>query len=127
MKSDNDPPIARNSDTITSHLAGDKHTESGKRDSWSMRIFGWMDENCIATDDESLTGREISASSGIDNEQMHKRLSDLEKNGFVVKVHIRECRVTGEKAWTWKIRTDYSEKEEVLAELLGNAEQGELF
>ena len=52
---------------------------------------------------EPLTPREIAEKTGFDFEMIHKRLPDLEREGYVRRAHKRRCEVTGMKVQTWAI------------------------
>jgi hypothetical protein len=57
-----------------------------------------------------MTGREICDAAG--QEGLWKRLSEMEKVGWVVRVGKRECTVTGKTSNIWRLKT----AEEVAAE-----------
>ncbi len=48
-----------------------------------------------------VTGRELSERAGL--EGAWKRLSELEKLGFVQRVGTRKCFVTGKRATAWRL------------------------
>jgi len=88
-------PNFRATDPITSELAGKEHTKSGKRQSDCQRIAE------LVSAYQGRTSRELSKLSGIENEVIHKRLSEI---SIVSKGAKRKCDVTGRVAYTWFVR-----------------------
>ena len=109
-----DPILARTGDPVTSHLAADRLVESGKWRSQKALVLGWMRDHSIIDDTRSLTAHEIAAFSNIAHPVCHKRLPDLEKEFWVAKAVKRDCGVTGELCWTWRVVGE-SERLELLA------------
>ena len=62
---------------------------------------------------EGWTAREMEEQYN-DND-MHKRLSELVQDGYIERGDSRPCRVTGKKSYTWKIIDKGREKLEELA------------
>jgi hypothetical protein len=106
MWDDSDPPLARQGDPGTSHLAGERLKESGKWQSQKMLVLRWMTNHWIVDERRSLTASELADVSGIRHPVCHKRLPDLRKDGLVCCSVKRECRITGEQAWTWRVTSD---------------------
>lgn len=106
MEFDNEEPLARNSDDESSHLAGDKLTTSGKRNSQKTRVVKWMAANNVTTIEAGLTSAEIAQYSGIDRYVVARRLPDLMQDGYVVKCLLRTCKATGNEAMTWRLVTE---------------------
>jgi hypothetical protein len=100
----NEEPLARTEHPETSHLAGEKLTNSGKRDSWKHRLLVWMIEHSINTPEAARTAHELARDSGLPHTSWHKRLPDLSRDGFVMKWKRKTCSVTGEDAWTWVVK-----------------------
>jgi hypothetical protein len=101
-----DPPLARKEDPGTSHIAADRLKESGKWGTQKMQVLAWMRNHWIVDADTSLTANELAQESGIRHPVCHKRLPDLRKDGLVCMAMQRECRVTGEQAWTWRVTSE---------------------
>lgn len=60
--------------------------------------------NLLRAATEPMTANEITAalkSATEVNVSYHKRLSELERGGFIARCPVRECRVTGRTANTW--------------------------
>jgi len=109
-----DPPLARAFDPETSHLAGERLKESGKWQSQKQMVLAWMREHRIVDAASSLTSNELARLSGIRHPTCHKRLPDLRKDGLVTTAVQRECQVTGEQAWTWRVTSDEERGDETL-------------
>lgn len=108
------PPLARRGDPDTSHIAGEKLQDSGRWETQKHWVAAAMSEHKLISDDSSLTAHEFSRLSGIPHPTCHKRLPDLRKDGIVRMVWKRECRVTGEEAYTWRLNSE-SERDEYRA------------
>ncbi len=91
----NNEPIARNVDPITSKLSEDSLTKSGLRDRQKLMVLEIVKKN------PGLTSRELAHVSKVNNEVLHKRLPDLRADDLVENGEIRICAVTGHKALTW--------------------------
>jgi hypothetical protein len=113
---DDGPKLARAGDPVTSHIAADRLVESGKWRGQKGLVLTWMRENKIVDEATSLTANEMAKKSGIRHPTCHKRLPDLEAAGWVVKCVKRDCKVTGELCWTWRLTTA-EERTELLARL----------
>src|SRR5215467_1496407 len=100
-----EPPLARAGDPVTSHIAAERLKDSGKWRGQKGLVLTWMRENRIVDEKSSLTANEVARASGIRHPVCHKRLPDLEEVGLVVKCVKRNCKVTGELCWTWRLRS----------------------
>jgi xanthine dehydrogenase iron-sulfur cluster and FAD-binding subunit A len=85
-------PHSRNSDPITSHLAGDEITKSGKRQTQINKV------NHMVRLHEGLTSAELAESNKADRYMVARRLADSLE---VKKGEPRICAVSGRKAVTW--------------------------
>ena len=92
-------PAARQRDPEPSHVAAEKITESGARQTHCERILqavrdlakeGW----------KGVTGKEIAAKCGLDFVAVMRRLNDLRNSGELVKGAERVCRVDGKTSLT---------------------------
>jgi len=93
-------PIARSSDPISSHLAAEEMTNSGKRGA-QQRISADTVKRF-----PGHTSLELSKLCGLDRYQLARRLSEIE-NLSVEKGPLRCCKISGRKAMTWyPIRKD---------------------
>ena len=88
-------PAARNSDPITSHLAAEVITRSGKRN--LQRI-----QTALAVQAQpGHTSSELSWLLELDRYMIARRLSECVTAGVVRKGPKRTCGVSGLKALTW--------------------------
>jgi hypothetical protein len=101
----NTEPLARDSDLNTSHLAGARYTTSGKRNSWKSVILTWLREHHVYDKKGGLTANELAFVTDFPHPTCHKRLPDLEHDGYVTKTVQRECQITHEQAWAWRALT----------------------
>lgn len=93
------PSLARNSDPISSHLAAEETITSGRRDSQKRDILKFL-----KTYSEPVTSMELAHRSGMDRYIVARRLPDLEKDYKVERGPMRECRISGRMAITWRAR-----------------------
>lgn len=90
-------PTVRSTDRAASHIAAHSIVKDGSRSKWKQVCLEAVKAY------PGLTSRELAARSGIDNETMHKRLPDLERDGLVVYSEtLRRCAVSGKVAGTWR-------------------------
>lgn len=94
----NAEPLAAAADPSTSHEAAAKLTKSGARDSQKVAVLTALERARGA-----MTSFELAESSGLDRYVVARRLPDLGRDGFVEKSDPRECRITGNRAVTWKV------------------------
>lgn len=85
---------ARSTDPITSHLAGEEVTKSGRRAKQQNAVFD------LVTYNPGHTASELSEFSNLDRYQIQRRLSDMD-GVRVRKGEPHECKVTGRLAVTW--------------------------
>lgn len=88
-------PLARRTDPITSHLAAKKHRDSGKADCHAAIVLAEVRKI------PGETSAELAQWSGLDRHEAARRLSDLERKGFVKKGDKRICRLRGSLMVTW--------------------------
>jgi len=96
MKFPNSEPLAASGDPITSQLAGDSITASGKRDSDKLRVL-----NALRTYKMPVTSAELAADHGLDRYMVARRLPDLREDGLAEQLSARKCKVNGRLAVTW--------------------------
>lgn len=101
----NSEPLARNTDPNTSHIAAQRYTKSGRRDSWKKRILQWLREHHVHAEDGGLTAHELAVITDFPHPTIHKRLPDLKRDGLVTKTVQRMCQITHEQAWAWRALT----------------------
>lgn len=94
--------LARNSDPLSSHLAAEEVTASGRRDSQKREILDWLRHHHHLRG--AVTSMELAHSAGIDRYVVARRLSDLEHDGLVVRGPMRVCATSGRMAITWRAR-----------------------
>lgn len=88
-------PAARASDPVTSHLAAEEHTRSGKR--------GHQQSQAAAAV-KALPGRtsfELALATDICRFVLARRLPECVTGGSVLKGAPKHCSVTGKLAVTW--------------------------
>lgn len=89
-------PSSRRNDPDTSKKADKEITSDGSRaavlNECLVALMMYPDH----------TSQEIAKKSGIPNETMHKRLSDLKTIGAAEVVTSRRCEVTGKTASVWR-------------------------
>jgi hypothetical protein len=90
-------PLARDSDPISSHEAGDEVTESGRREAQMDRILIQLKAHPDSTSHELKKGL-----PGLNEVQICKRLNDLKWCGLAAKSGIRLCRVSKRRIQTWR-------------------------
>ncbi len=88
--------IAANVDPVTSHLAAADITHSGLRASQKRAVLNAVERF------PGRTSAELADAADLDRYLVARRLPDLKHDGFVEQGEIRNCRVTGRKAVTWK-------------------------
>lgn len=89
------PPIARNTDDVTSHLAAVAHTDSGKRGRHCAIVLRAIRMH------PGETSHELSARCGLERHEVARRCPDLLATGLVRKGAKRPCDMTGNLAVTW--------------------------
>jgi hypothetical protein len=90
-------PLARSSDPLSSHLAADEFTRSGRRGAQKRALLSWL-----RGQSQPMTSAEIALASGMDRHGVARRLPDCERDGSVVRCGMRECRVNRGPALTWR-------------------------
>lgn len=85
-------PHARNTDPITSHLAGDEVTQSGRRQSQINKVTAMVRAR------EGLTSAELAKANEADRYMVARRLPDALA---VMKGDPRQCNISGRLAVTW--------------------------
>ena len=92
-------PLARDSDPISSHEAGDELTQSGRRKAQMERILFALRSHPGSTTHELKKGL-----PGLDEVKICKRLNDLKESGLAEKTGIRLCRVSRRRIQTWRAK-----------------------
>ena len=87
-------PHSKNTDPITSHLAGDKITKTGKRQRQVELVAGLVQEN------PNKTSAELAALSGYDRAMIARRLPDAEGT-YIERGEKRICTVKNTLGQTW--------------------------
>lgn len=88
-------PAARATDPITSHLAAEDVTRSGKRVQQQHQAAAAVRAK------PGMTSFELAIACGLDRHMLGRRLPECAKGGAVTKGDLRECGITGHKALTW--------------------------
>lgn len=88
-------PAARVTDPITSHLAAEDVTRSGKR------VHQQRQAVAAVRAKPGMTSFELSLACGLDRYMLGRRLPEAEKGGAVSKGDARACKITGRLAVTW--------------------------
>ena len=91
-------PRARKNDPITSHLAADEQTSSGKATTNMLRIALCVHRN------EGHTSRELAGLSAMERVEVSRRLADAEQAGWLEKGLPRRCEIGRRKMVTWYAR-----------------------
>ena len=85
--------LARRSDPETSHAAAKRlHGKLSRRFNQAVALIAAHPDH---------TGRELNHLGGFD---CHKRLADLERDGYIFRSGRRECECTGFEADTWRVK-----------------------
>jgi hypothetical protein len=92
----NQQVLAATGDPVTSLLAAEHFTTSGKRSEKKRAMLHFL-----LTQSEPLTSFEIAVAMGWDRHDVAKRLPDLRADGFAMNGPLRPCRITGKAALTW--------------------------
>lgn len=92
----NRAPIAANVDPLSSHLAAQEITRSGRRGAQKRAVL----EALKAAPER--TSAELARFAGLDRYAVARRLPDLAHDGFAEQGPMRKCRITGRPAVTWK-------------------------
>jgi hypothetical protein len=87
-------PIARRSDSLSSHLAARNVTESGKRQSHLEQIIDAVRRR------PGCTAGELAQFTKLSHVQIDRRTGDLRLSGRVTFGEIRTCRVFGRQMQT---------------------------
>lgn len=86
-------PNARESDPVTSHLAGDYVTDSGSRKRMMLRLVELVRET------PNKTCRELEKANGYEVGQLSKRANEAEAAGLIARNLTRKCSVSGRRAY----------------------------
>ena len=95
-----DPPRARRSDPVTSHLAAQEMYETGAADRQAQSVLGMVQMR------PGMTSAGLAAHFGADRYMVARRLPELEARGLVRKGKSIRCPVSGRAAVTWWGRDD---------------------
>lgn len=88
-------PAARVSDPVTSHLAADDHTASGKRGRHIGIVIDAVHRH------PGKTSAELSPLCGLERHEVARRTADAQECGAIRKGAIRRCNTSGRSAVTW--------------------------
>jgi hypothetical protein len=90
-------PLAPKTDPPTSHAAGERYTNSGRRESMSARVLDVLRASSIP-----LTFREVAQGMGADRHEVMKRLGDLRRRGLAEHCPEGASSISGEECITWR-------------------------
>lgn len=93
--------IAANADPKTSHLAAEEFTKSGARKRQKTTVLELLRIAVNRHGGMSRTSAELAAEWGMDRHAVARRLPDLEADGLVRRMGVRNCGVGGGPAVTW--------------------------
>jgi len=88
-------PAARNSDPVTSHLAAEEITASGKRAHQQHQAVAAVRAN------PGCTSFELALKCDLDRYMLARRLPEVVLAGLVRKGEPKHCSVTGRLALSW--------------------------
>lgn len=88
-------PAARSTDPITSHLASEEHTASGKRACHIAIVIDAVRRH------PGMTSAELAPICKLERHEVARRTADAEKCGAIRKGEIRKCDIGGRCAVTW--------------------------
>lgn len=88
-------PAARTTDPVSSHLAADDHTASGKRGRHIGIVIDAVRRH------PGKTSAELAPICGLERHEVARRTSDAERCGAIRKGQIRRCDISGRSAVTW--------------------------
>jgi len=90
-------PASHTNDPITSFVAEDNITESGKRESHAKQVYEGLKRH------SGVTNAELATIIGLTYSQVEKRMSDLKNRGDVVISGTRYCAVNRTMCSTWRV------------------------
>ncbi len=90
-------PATHNNDSVTSFIAEDKITESGKRESHARQVYEGLKRH------PDVTNAELAHIIGLEYMQVERRLYDLRIIGRIVRSGTKDCAVKGSLCSTWRI------------------------
>lgn len=97
-----EPPIARNTDPESSHIAAKDIKDSGRQMMQQIECL------YLVREFPGLTSRELAEKKGADRYMFSRRLPELERNGMVERARnpdgsflLRVCNVGGKKSCVW--------------------------
>lgn len=91
-------PAARNTDPITSHIAAEEHTASGKRSHQQAQCAAAVRAH------PGHTSFELAMLTRLDRYMLARRLPECELAGTVRRDDPKHCDVTGRLAITWRAK-----------------------
>lgn len=86
-------------DPVTSKLAAEEHTRSGRRSSDKTKVYDFLGL-CKAP----VTSAELAAAYELDRYMVARRLPDLAADRCVERCGIRTCSVGGRPAVVWRVK-----------------------
>jgi hypothetical protein len=94
-------PAARANDPVSSHLAAEQITSTGKRQTQLERIIAAIYAH------PGCTAGELTQYTGLTHVQIDRRTGDMRMSGRVVFGPIRQCRVLGSQMQTlWPVQAE---------------------
>ena len=94
-------PISRANDPVSSHVAGESFTDSGKRQTQLERIIAAVYAH------PGCTAGELTQHTGLTHVQIDRRTGDLRLSERIVFGAIRQCRVVGSVMQTlWPVQAE---------------------
>jgi len=94
------PPASKSSDPITSDMAEERFTRSGKRQGHCRLILDWM-----RFKQRDWTTAELATwITELDRYAIARRMVDLERQGRIQRAGRRICLVKGTEAQAWKYK-----------------------
>lgn len=90
------PPASHKNDPVSSFIAEEKVTKSGKRKANINKVYNGLKEY------PSCTGAELAHYLNMDKYEVRRRLNDLHKLGKANQGEHRQCRIAKSQAVTWK-------------------------
>lgn len=90
------PTAVRVTDPVSSHVAHDEHTASGRRARHAEDVFAVVESR------PGLTYREVASYiNWLEPVEVMRRLSDLAEQGRAERGEQRTCSISGRRSLTW--------------------------
>ena len=108
--SDSWPPTSKTTDPVTSHIAEEKITASGKRQTHALIVLGFIRRYSDQTSGEIAAGLHAV----LNLYQVRRRLPDLEHLGLIEKSGTRKCSQFDSLQCTWRVPRPLENEQGVL-------------